>query len=131
MFALANATLLRLLERGHPPGHVLRAAQMLDEATLRLCEGQHLDLAAAEAATTTLAGYMAMIEGKTAAPVAACCAIGAVLAGQSSAVPDQLHEYVRHVGLAFQIRDDFLGTWCDESTPGNPSTDTLHPGKRP
>ena len=130
MFALANATLLRLLERGHPPGHVLRAAQMLDEATLRLCEGQHLDLAAAEAATTTLAGYMAMIEGKTAALVAACCAIGAVLAGQSSAVPDQLHEYGRHVGLAFQIRDDFLGIWGDESKTGKPVNDDLRAGKR-
>ena len=89
MFALAQVALIRLRDQGQPPARVLRANQMLAEATLRLCEGQHRDLAGANERglaagnerEITPEDYLEMIEGKTAALLAASAGIGAVRGG--------------------------------------------------
>ena len=130
MFALAHVTLLRLREQGHPPERVLRAAQILDEATLRVCEGQHLDLASAGERAITCDAYLTMIEGKTAALLAASCGIGALLGGEAAEAVDALSEFGRRTGLAFQIRDDLLGVWGDVEKTGKPTGDDLRAGKQ-
>jgi len=128
MLALAHATLLAL--DGHPADRVLRAARMLDEATLRLCAGQHRDLAAAEHPHVSRDAYLAMIEGKTASLLAACCGIGALLGGADGATIAGLEEFGRQLGLAFQIRDDLLGVWGNTAETGKPARDDLRAGKR-
>jgi len=120
MFALAHATLLRLSDRGVAADRVVAAARVLDEASLRLCEGQHLDLTYAERDAITEREYLDMIEGKTAALLAAACAIGALLAGGGAAAVRALHEFGRRLGLAFQVRDDVLGIWGDATETGKP-----------
>jgi geranylgeranyl pyrophosphate synthase len=52
--------------------------------------------------------YLDVVEGKTAALLAACCAGGAAIAGAGDAVVDALHDYGRNLGIAFQIVDDVL-----------------------
>jgi geranylgeranyl diphosphate synthase type I len=130
MFALAHLTLLRLSERGHPPDRVLRAARLLDEATVQLCAGQHLDLSNAGRPDVSLEDYLSMIEGKTASLLAASCAIGALLGGADGDTVERLHEFGRRLGLAFQIRDDVLGIWGDASVTGKPESDDLRAGKK-
>lgn len=130
MFALAHATLLRLADRGLPADRVLAAARLLDEASLRLCEGQHLDLSYAERNAITERKYLDMIEGKTAALLAASCAIGALLAGADGSAIDALGEFGRRLGLAFQVRDDVLGVWGDPALTGKPVGGDLSEGKK-
>jgi geranylgeranyl diphosphate synthase, type I len=130
MLALSHATLLRLDERGHPAELVLRAARILDDGTLRLCEGQHRDLVVNRKPHATRNDYLAMIEGKTASLLAASCGIGALLANASDETIAGLQEFGRRLGLAFQIRDDILGIWGIEEETGKPSSDDLRNGKR-
>ena len=130
MFALAHVALLRLGDQGQPSDRVLRAVQMLDEAALRLCEGQHLDLSYAERAEITRADYLAMIEGKTAALLAASCGMGVLLGGAGSQTVTALHEFGCRLGLAFQICDDLLGIWGDPNVTGKPTGDDLRAGKK-
>ncbi len=130
MFALAHMTLLQLEQRGHPAGRVLQAARMLDGATLRLCEGQHLDLVSPEQPSVREKDYLAMIEGKTAALLAASCGVGALLGGGPPATVVALQEFGHRLGLAFQIRDDILGIWGQEEETGKPAGDDLRAGKR-
>ena len=130
MLALSHATLLRLDEREHPAERVLRAARMLDDATLRLCEGQHRDLIVNRRPHATRNDYLAMIEGKTATLLSASCSIGALLANASDETISGLQEFGRRLGLAFQIRDDVLGVWGIEEETGKPSSDDLRNGKR-
>lgn len=120
MFALAQATLLRLAERGTRADRVVAAARVLDEASLRLCEGQHLDLTYAEREAISEDEYVAMIEGKTAALLAASCAIGALLPGADERAVDGMRAFGRELGLAFQVRDDVLGIWGDAAKTGKP-----------
>ena len=130
MFGLAHLTLLGLSERGHPAERVLEAVRLLDEATLLLCEGQHRDLRNEDGRPIGSADYLAMIDGKTAALLGACCAIGALLGGAGQAAVRGLHEFGRRLGLAFQVRDDLLGCWGDASETGKSSGDDIRAGKQ-
>jgi geranylgeranyl diphosphate synthase type I len=127
MFALAHLALLQLEDEGHVEARVVRAAKMLDETTLRLAEGQHLDLAGA---ANDRASYLSMVEGKSAVLLGASCGLGALAAGADGATVDALYEFGRRLGLGFQIRDDILGVWGDPSETGKSAGDDLRAGKR-
>jgi geranylgeranyl diphosphate synthase, type I len=57
-------------------------------------------------------------------------AIGAALAGADAAQRAALNAFGHPVGMAFQLRDDVLGVFGDESATGKPSGDDLREGKR-
>lgn len=126
LFALAHATMLSL---DAPADRVLAAARMLDDATLALCEGQQLDIASADQQRDR-AAYLAMVDGKSCALLAASTGIGALLGGAPDATVEALQEYGRRLGFAFQIRDDILGVWGEPTVTGKSSSDDLRAGKR-
>lgn len=57
-------------------------------------------------------------------------AAGSVLAGASPAAVDALAEFGRHIGIAYQIVDDLLGVFGDESDTGKTTLGDLREGKR-
>jgi geranylgeranyl diphosphate synthase type I len=86
-----------------------------------MCEGQSYDIGFETATSVSFAEYVTMIEGKTAALFAASCELGALAAG---AQPERAQAYGalgRAYGLAFQVRDDILGTWGATELTGKPS----------
>jgi geranylgeranyl diphosphate synthase type I len=130
MFALAHLTLHRLFEAGVAASQVLEAARLLDEASLALCEGQHLDLEFEKRLEVTSDDYLAMISGKTAALIGAATAVGALLGGASEDTVSAFKEFGRCLGLAFQIYDDVLGIWGDPVEMGKPAGDDITARKK-
>lgn len=118
LYALAHAALLALTDEGVRPDVVLKAASLLDEASLLLCEGQFRDLTFEERDRVSCDEYLAMIEGKTAALMSASAAIGSLVGGAAPDVVAAFQEAGRRLGLAFQIRDDVLGVWGDPEDTG-------------
>lgn len=118
LYALAHYAMLTLTDRGVTPEITLQAASELDEASLRLCEGQFCDLTFEERDLVSCDEYLAMIEGKTAALMAASMAIGALVGGADDGAVGAFREAGRRLGLAFQIRDDVLGVWGDPADTG-------------
>ena len=54
---------------------------------------------------------------------------GAILAKADVAEQASLHDYAMHIGLAFQIADDILGTFGDELKSGKSTQDDIKEGK--
>lgn len=125
MFVVARLAQYRLLETGVPADRTLAAMRELDEACLRLVQGQYLDMSFETRQDVTLPEYLEMAAGKTAAMFAAPFAIGATIGGAPPAVVDAFREFGRRVGLAFQAVDDVLGIWGDPAVTGKPAGDDL------
>ena len=129
MFAQAHLALQRLADCGVPAERVVRALRAFDGMCVHLTIGQHLDLSFETRDDVTTAEYMAMIEGKTAALVKACCQIGAIVAGADEARIEALGEFGHGLGLSFQLQDDVLGIWGDPAKTGKQGSDLAH-GKK-
>jgi geranylgeranyl diphosphate synthase type I len=126
MFTLARLAMHRLPEAGVEERRVVEAMRELDEASLRLVEGQYLDMAFERRADVALDEYVAMASGKTAAMFAAPFAIGALLGGASGEVVAAFRAFGGHVGLAFQALDDLLDCWGTRQALGkDPGGDLL------
>jgi heptaprenyl diphosphate synthase len=93
---------------------------ILARAVMEICAGEVRQQAIRYQYSTVVDEYMDRIEAKTAALLAACCDIGAVLAGLASKERSALHEYGRMMGLAFQIADDVLDYLGSEGEIGKP-----------
>lgn len=118
MFALSHLALARLADRGVADGVVVSALRRFDEMCLALTIGQYHDMAFEEQAEVTVAAYLAMIAGKTAALLAYATEIGALIAGADAATVAHYAQFGRELGLAFQALDDVLGVWGDEALIG-------------
>lgn len=120
MRLLANIALLRLGERGVSLPKQARVQYLLDEASLRLIEGQYLDISFESRCDITVGDYLKMIEGKTASLIACSVEVGALLGSDDEGLIQSLHHLGRNLGLAFQIRDDILGIWGSQEETGKP-----------
>ena len=120
MSALAYLTLVDG-SRSLPPLTLAAMMRCLQEAHFRMCEGQAFDIGFETATFVTFEEYVRMIEGKTAALLAVACELGAWAAGVSEERAAAYSRVGRAYGLAFQVRDDVLGTWGLPEETGKPS----------
>jgi geranylgeranyl diphosphate synthase, type I len=118
MFSLAHMAFFRLEERGVQPATVLAALRRFDEMCVALTEGQFLDMSFERRLSVTSDDYFRMIAGKTGALLAVTPEIGALVAGAAPATVAAYRRYGAALGLAFQLQDDILGIWGDESATG-------------
>jgi heptaprenyl diphosphate synthase len=81
---------------------------ILARTVMDICLGEVRQQAIRYRYSTGVDEYMQRIDAKTATLLAACCDIGALLAGLPASQRSALHAYGRLLGLAFQIADDVL-----------------------
>ncbi|MGH8074105.1 MAG: polyprenyl synthetase family protein [Lysobacter sp.] len=103
--------------------------KILADTTNRIAEGEVLQLLHVRNPDVDEAAYLQVIERKTAVLFAAATRLGALLAGASEAVQQQLHDYGLNLGYAFQIADDVLDYASDAETLGKNLGDDLAEGK--
>ena len=126
MFALARLALWRTLPAGLAPGVAVQLAEMLDRTCLRLCEGQHRDMASEASATVTPVMYLDTIARKTAALMRTSTAIGGRIGAPADAtISTALADFGEALGIAFQLRDDLLGIWASSSESGKTAAGDL------
>jgi geranylgeranyl diphosphate synthase type I len=130
MFALAHVTLHRLEEVGVGTGQILAVSRLLDEASLRLCEGQYRDLAYEQRLDVGCDDYLKMVAGKTAALMAASAASGALIGNAPDAAVASFEQFGRNLGFGFQIRDDILGIWGEAAETGKPTGEDIRAHKK-
>jgi geranylgeranyl diphosphate synthase type I len=117
-----------LLELDLPPARVLQAARELAHVEQEVIHGQVLDVCSAAVDTQQVEALHAL---KTASyTVRGPVVMGARLAGASEAQVAALVAFAVPLGVAFQLRDDVLGTFGDARTTGKPTGGDLRKGKR-
>ncbi|MDR2206977.1 MAG: polyprenyl synthetase family protein [Flavobacteriaceae bacterium] len=75
---------------------------------LRLCEGQQYDINFETQRRVTYEDYLQMITYKTGVLSAAAFEIGAAIANAAFQDAENLSNFGKHLGIAFQIMDDYL-----------------------
>ncbi len=128
MFALAHLEAIRLAQTVSL-GIATRAEQLLQSTCLHLTEGQFLDLSYETRHDLSIEDYWRMVEGKTAALMAASTELGALAAFSDEPTCQLYNQFGRALGLAFQAWDDWLGIWGNSGRTGKSSQSDLLTGK--
>jgi geranylgeranyl diphosphate synthase type I len=118
MRVIADHTLMSLANSGMPTSLVSDAAVELTGRYLEMIEGQYMDMSFEGSDDVTVEQYLDMVGRKTGALIESAMYMGALVATSN---PEQARWFGacgRRLGLAFQIRDDYLGVWGDPAATG-------------
>ena len=105
----------QLLE-SYPPEFYKALNTVFTKTALEVCEGQQYDVDFETRTDVTITEYIKMIEYKTAVLVGAALKMGAIVGKATKQDQDTIYEFGKHLGIAFQLQDDFLDAF------GNPET---------
>ncbi len=135
--AILDALRIRSLAEGAIEGavdlHPSVRLELLSELTavdIVLSDGQGLDIDFERVARIPEADYVRMSEAKTARLYLGAAATAAIVARGSSEDRAALEAYARHFAIAFQDRDDLLGSGVVASRIGGSSDGDIRQGKR-
>ena len=109
---------------------VIEAVGLLSSSCLKLTQGQQLDIDFEKREKVTAHEYFEMISGKTAALLACCTQMGALIAGLDKDAQLLYSQFGKELGMAFQIYDDWLGIWGDPEITGKSISSDLIEGKK-
>lgn len=108
-----------------PDGRRDDALGILMGAIERMIAGQWQDIRFETRTGVTPDEYLAMVSGKTGALLGAPLAMGASLAGAGPAAVAALGRWGEAAGLAFQVRDDYLGIWGKPDQTGKSNVNDI------
>lgn len=91
---------------------------IFSQTALEICEGQQLDMEFEHRKDVKEEEYLEMIRLKTSVLLAASLKIGALLGGASSEDAERLYDFGMNLGVAFQLKDDFLDVYGDAAIFG-------------
>ncbi len=105
---------------------------LLSSACIEICEGQALDIKmSADVDFSSIDDYLYMIEKKTAALFKVSCELGTL--SSSNYTPfdvDNLSNYGKKIGIAFQLIDDLIGIYGDSKITGKAVGNDIREGKK-
>jgi octaprenyl-diphosphate synthase len=107
----------------------LRILRLLSDVTLRMIEGEILEIETNGNMTVTEEDHVDIIRRKTADLFAACTRIGAILGEAGPRRETALGSYGLNLGICFQMVDDLLDFTAEEETLGKPVANDLREGK--
>lgn len=94
-----------------PADRLPQVLDLFNRTSIEIYEGQQFDTYYENRDNIAIKQYMRTIRLKTGVLLAASCAMGALMAGAPKEVVDALYEYGVNLGLAFQLRDDWLDVY--------------------
>jgi geranylgeranyl diphosphate synthase type I len=130
MFAAAQIALLRTDSLAVSPGLVVDLLREFNRTTIRIVQGQVMDLEFEGRSDVTPEQYLSMIGGKTAAIVRFAAWAGARIGGAAGTTADRLADVGDALGVGFQIRDDLLGIWGSLEETGKVKADDIRRRKQ-
>ncbi len=100
-----------LCNQPHPQLHAL--LRIFNEVALGVCEGQALDMSFEKRNDVTIEEYLNMIRLKTAVLLGGALQLGGIAAGATEEDASHLYTVGESLGIAFQLKDDYLDAFGD------------------
>lgn len=91
---------------------------VLNTTALQVCEGQQFDIDFEKNPNVTFDDYINMIKLKTAVLVGASLQMGAIIAEANENDLVKIYDFGVNLGIAFQLQDDYLDTFGEQSLVG-------------
>ncbi|MBN2571507.1 MAG: polyprenyl synthetase family protein [Ignavibacteriales bacterium] len=110
--------------------NIKRVVEIFTNGVIEVCEGQSYDKEFETKTNVNIKDYLLMIKKKTAILLQTCCEIGAVLGNGDEKEIKALSNYGLNLGMAFQLQDDYLDIFGDESEFGKSVGSDLVEGKK-
>ena len=107
----------------------LRILRLLSDVTLRMIEGEILEIERNGDMKVSAEDHLDIIRRKTADLFSACLRIGAILGEVGAEREAALARYGLNLGICFQMVDDLLDFTAEEATLGKPVANDLREGK--
>ncbi|MBU4483415.1 MAG: polyprenyl synthetase family protein [Actinobacteria bacterium] len=126
---LASLSVAKLGDYNISSDKQVEVFEILNNSCLKMIEGQFLDINFENRSDITIENYLEMIEKKTSALIEGALKIGAVLNIEKSKL-EPFEKFGRYLGLAFQIRDDILGIWGNNTKTGKPQGNDIRKRKK-
>lgn len=116
--ALAIMAMQELLKTPADEHTIIKISELFAQTSLEICEGQQYDLDFETRDNVTIDEYIEMIRLKTAVMLAGCLKSGAILAHASENDQQAIYDFGINIGIAFQLKDDILDLYSDQSVFG-------------
>jgi len=107
----------------------LRIMDSLAKASVKMAEGEILQLSKCYDITISKECYIDIVTKKTAELISSCCQVGAILAKADENEEEALTSYGKNIGIAFQLVDDTLDFIATREKLGKPLGNDLREGK--
>lgn len=114
----AMLTLATRLMADCPDGKLRGVLDLFNTTAMEIYEGQQYDMDFESLADVRVEQYLEMIRLKTSVLLACACRLGAMLADADEESCEAIYRYGELLGLAFQLKDDYLDTYGDPALFG-------------
>ena len=101
-----------------PQQYLTESLELFSLMASQICEGQQYDMDFEQRRDVTIAEYTDMIRLKTAVLPATALQLGALVSAASETIQKEIYLFGINLGLAFQLRDDYLDVFGDPATFG-------------
>ncbi len=91
---------------------------LFNKTAIEVCEGQQMDMDFEERTEVSIDEYLKMISLKTSVLLACSLELGALLNKSSAEDASALYEFGKNVGIAFQLKDDYLDAYGEQAHTG-------------
>lgn len=125
MFAIAFNYMMRLdKDIIHP------VMKLFNKTAIEVCEGQQFDLNYEKDNSVTVDDYLNMIRLKTAVLIAAALKLGAIIGKADDNQCDLIYNFGLEIGYVFQLMDDLLDAFSEDSKFGKACGGDIIEGKK-
>ena len=107
-----------------------KCLQLFSETGIKICEGQQMDINFEKEENISFEDYILMITYKTGVLSAAALKIGAMVAQSSQEDAEAIYQFGKHIGIAFQMIDDYLDIFGNQTDFGKRQAGDIYENKK-
>lgn len=102
----------------YKPEIAIELIDLFNQTAIGVCEGQQQDMDFENSDSVTKDEYLEMIRLKTAVLLGCSFKMGAIIAGANAENQKDIYNFGVNLGIAFQLQDDILDLYADQSQFG-------------